>query len=668
MRPPPPAGRAAMRFWRAARTPAAWLTCRGWSVGAGSVRGEVPAPTACELTEWRNAFPRCLPLQEGSSKLLFARAPLSSGAEETVYELGHHRAPLRAFCVAPEAGLVASGASDGSLRLWRLDDGTPAAAVDGAHGGRGGVTAVAALGARAVATGGADGTVRVWNLDPAHGPLLALHFELRAPGSSPVASLAAHGDSALAVGCQGGELVAFMAAARASASVPGEAGAVTAWRVAAVDRRAGEHAAVDLLAFRADGALLAAVANPMRASEGASALRVYACGEGGWGALSTHLADSRVVFAAFAQAGSRRQLETLHVACVRGSPSALSRGALEVDTDDVLGRDELCEPWSPADGGVPSSFGASQSPKARGYVELDDEQEEVEARVPLPTAQVDPEAVASREETEVEEAERAASSRVPLPEAPPARRETAAALRRAPAGEVPAGPVVRRVHGAEPPEPGRAYVPTAAAANAGGDGIGAAPGGGAGAILARAQAGARAQRASARLAAAREASYDRRAGRAAAENLHAADAAGSQPDGPTERSEVQALAAEGRAAAANAGARARREIAYGDVPAIVDEAPAAVPRRVRKQVAPEYERLVMGLPPPDFGALWDDAAMAPVAGAAPAPAPPPPLMLRAVGASAGAADAGAAAASRAANSALRVCRPFVAPAVGAVLL
>mgnify|MGYP003317195834 CR=1 FL=1 len=29
--------------------------------------------------------------------------------------------------MAPEAGLVASGASDGSLRLWRLDDGTPAA-------------------------------------------------------------------------------------------------------------------------------------------------------------------------------------------------------------------------------------------------------------------------------------------------------------------------------------------------------------------------------------------------------------------------------------------------------------------------------------------------------------------------------------------------------------
>ena len=109
-------------------------------------------------------------------------------------------------------------------------------------------------------------------------------------------------------------------------------------------------------------------------------------------------------------------------------------------------------------------------------------------------------------------------------------------------------------------------------------------------------------------------------------------------------------------AAATAAAKARREVAYEGLTKIVDEVPPVVPRRVKKQVAPEYKQ-VMGLPPPDFGALWDDRAMAPVAGAAPVVPPPPALLLRAAGAAQG--DGGAAV--RSAATAARLCRPYTSP-------
>jgi hypothetical protein len=58
-----------------------------------------------------------------------------------VFCVGQHPGPLSRMAVRPDGALVAAGTAHGSLRLWRLADGTATAAEAAAHAGA--VTAVA---------------------------------------------------------------------------------------------------------------------------------------------------------------------------------------------------------------------------------------------------------------------------------------------------------------------------------------------------------------------------------------------------------------------------------------------------------------------------------------------------------------------------------------------
>ena len=86
--------------------------------------------------------------------------------------------------------VIVSGGRDGTVRVWRLADGTPVGEPLTGHTGGVMAVAVGALpdGTPVIVSGGRDGTVRVWRL--ADGTPLAHPLDL----SEPVEGVALHGN------------------------------------------------------------------------------------------------------------------------------------------------------------------------------------------------------------------------------------------------------------------------------------------------------------------------------------------------------------------------------------------------------------------------------------------------------------------------------------------
>jgi len=91
----------------------------------------------------------------------------ASGTQQAAPE--DHPGWVWAVCAVTVAGrqLLASGGNDGTVRIWDPASGAQQAALEGHQGPVHGVCAVTAAGRQLLASGGRDGTVRIW--DPASG-------------------------------------------------------------------------------------------------------------------------------------------------------------------------------------------------------------------------------------------------------------------------------------------------------------------------------------------------------------------------------------------------------------------------------------------------------------------------------------------------------------------
>jgi len=231
-----------------------------------ALRGAGGAQRRCAAAEWAPsaALPGLLVAQAGpSGRVLFARLPSpASGTDGApVWLLGRH--PAAATALAVSSDWAASGAADGSLRLWRLSDG----ALAGTHAGSGAaVTALALVERRqlsgaqpgaplpplALLSGHADGTALLWAWPGSAAALVPL-TRLRLGGA--VTALAAHAGAGLALlaagDCTGG-------LALLSCRSPDAWTLPSGWLPLAAPGL--EAAPVASLAWRADGAALAAAA------------------------------------------------------------------------------------------------------------------------------------------------------------------------------------------------------------------------------------------------------------------------------------------------------------------------------------------------------------------------------------------------------------------------
>jgi len=78
--------------------------------------------------------------------------------------LSGHGQPVRAVAALPDGETIVSASSDGTLRLWKTEDGSEIRSIKLPNNEA--AQALAILdGGQAIATGGADGVLRIWNVD-----------------------------------------------------------------------------------------------------------------------------------------------------------------------------------------------------------------------------------------------------------------------------------------------------------------------------------------------------------------------------------------------------------------------------------------------------------------------------------------------------------------------
>ncbi|MFJ4952516.1 helix-turn-helix domain-containing protein [Streptomyces sp. NPDC088760] len=159
-------------------------------------------------------------------------ALLSTQAEPFTARLGGHRGPVNTVAFAPGGRLLATGSSDGTVRLWRLTDHRTTATLT--VPGRIRSLAFSPDG-RTLAVTATDGPVRLWS-----------------PARSTPATLLS--------GTRAARVVAFAPRGRTLA-VAADDGAVQLWDTAGTPRRTarltGHSGEVDALAFAPDGRTLA---------------------------------------------------------------------------------------------------------------------------------------------------------------------------------------------------------------------------------------------------------------------------------------------------------------------------------------------------------------------------------------------------------------------------
>lgn len=116
---------------------------------------------------------------------------------------GGHTDGVEALAVSPASGLLATAGLDGTVRLWDLAVGTPAAGPLSGHEGP--VRAIAfSPDGRRIASGGADGTVRLWDAlaaAPTGRPLTGHTGPVRCVAFSPDGQLVASAGDDATVRC-----------------------------------------------------------------------------------------------------------------------------------------------------------------------------------------------------------------------------------------------------------------------------------------------------------------------------------------------------------------------------------------------------------------------------------------------------------------------------------
>jgi WD40 repeat protein len=196
-----------------------------WHAHANEVRSlaELPggllASAAADATVkiWDTSDRSCVDTLRGHSKAVIALATLetflvSASADATLHVWNAARQPVQEIAVlvghgsgvravaAVRPGVIASGASDNSIKLWAIPR---AACLETLHGHKAGVISLTLLRPDLLASGALDAAIRLWDLrGPARcvGVLSGHQYDVRALAVHPSGALvSASGDSTIRV-------------------------------------------------------------------------------------------------------------------------------------------------------------------------------------------------------------------------------------------------------------------------------------------------------------------------------------------------------------------------------------------------------------------------------------------------------------------------------------